>query len=62
MVEGLLLEILKLISIPSFCYICYLGLKLFTLNMICKHPELSDNKVKYITNMVTKNKHKINHF
>lgn len=62
MVEGLLLEVLKIISMPSICYICYLGLKLFTLNKICKHPELSDNKVKYITNMIVRDKHKSNHF
>ncbi len=48
-----LTQILKVIGVPAICYLCYLGVKLITLHVICKHPELSDDKkVKYITRMV----------
>ena len=30
------------------------GIKFFAVFMICKHPELTDEKVKCITNMVSK--------
>jgi hypothetical protein len=57
---GLLEVFLRLISagiIGGVCYILWLVLKLIVTHMICKHPELTNEKVKYITNMISKNKH-----
>lgn len=31
--------------------------KIIIATIICKHPELSDKKVEYLTRMITKNKH-----
>lgn len=47
---------LKLVSCGLFGFICYvlwIVCKLIVTAMICKHPELSDEKVKYITHMIT---------
>lgn len=52
-----LTQFVKIFGPVSICYLGYLGLKLFTIFYICKHPELSDEKVKYITTMVSKDKH-----
>nr|DAE28763.1 MAG TPA: hypothetical protein [virus sp. ctmTa7] len=52
-----LTQIIKIFEPVSICYLGYLGLKMFTIIHICKHPELSDEKVKYITTMVSKDKH-----
>jgi hypothetical protein len=56
----ILTYVLKIIGIPSICYIFYQGAKLIALHAICKHPELSNDKVKYITKMFTKDKYKSN--
>ena len=59
--SDLILKILpQLVSCGLFGFIAYIVwiiAKLAVTNMICKHPELSNEKVKYITNMMGKNKH-----
>ena len=38
-------------------YIIWIVSKLVVVAALCKHPEMSDEKVKYITHMISKNKH-----
>lgn len=38
-------------------YCTWNACKIFTIIMVCRHPELSDEKVKYLTCMISKNKH-----
>ena len=50
---------LKLVSCGLFGFVCYVFgqvCRLIVTAMIFKHPELSDDKVKYITHMITENK------
>ena len=55
-----LTEILKVLGCVGLCYFGYLILKLVVTILICRHPELSEKKVKYITNMIAKDKHQSN--
>ena len=55
-----LTEILKVLGCVGLCYFGYLTLKLVVAILICRHPELSEKKVKYITSMIAKDKHKSN--
>lgn len=59
--SDLILEILpQLASCGLFglvAYILWLVAKIIVTAMICKHPEFSNEKVKYLTNMMGKNKH-----
>jgi hypothetical protein len=55
-----LLNFLQILSAPVICYVCYSGLKLIVTIIICRHPELSDEKVKHITRMFSKHKHHLN--
>ncbi len=55
-----LTETLKVLGCVGLCYFGYLVLKLVTTILICRRPELSDKKVKYITNMIAKDKHQSN--
>ena len=51
---------LKLVACGLFVfigYILWLVCKIVVTAMICKYPELSDNKVKYLTRMIAENKH-----
>ncbi|WP_313069756.1 hypothetical protein [Lacrimispora sp.] len=53
-----MLEVLKSFSGVGACSlfafgICYVS-KIIVVFMICKHPELSDDKVKRITKMISK--------
>ena len=60
MEENLSELLLKLVSCGLYGFIGYclwLAVKVIVTAMICKHPELSDNKVKYITRMISKNEH-----
>lgn len=56
-----MIEILKyLVSFGLFGFVGYylwLKVKIKVTEMICAHPELSDEKVKYITRMISKNEH-----
>nr|DAD59812.1 MAG TPA: hypothetical protein [Bacteriophage sp.] len=57
---GLLVVLTKILNILGYAGLCYFGyllLKLVVTILICKHPELSNEKVKYITHMVAKDKH-----
>ena len=38
-------------------YVLWLATKIIVAAMICKHNELSDDKVKYLTHMISKNQH-----
>ena len=53
-----LTQLLKVLGSIGMCYFGYLILKLVVTILICKHPELSNEKVKYITEMISKNKFK----
>jgi len=53
----ILTNVIRVLGCASICYLGYLGLKLVVTILICKHPELSEKKVQYITRMVTKDKH-----
>ena len=52
-----LTQFLKILGCAGLCYIGCLALTLVVTILICKHPELSNEKVKYITNMVAKDRH-----
>ncbi|WP_448902221.1 hypothetical protein [Eubacterium sp.] len=52
-----LTKILNILGYTGLCYFGYLILKLVVTILICKHPELSNEKVKYITHMIAKDKH-----
>lgn len=53
-----MIEVIKLLLsggfVVSFCYVILSVLRGITIYVIAKHPELSDNKVKYITQMLSK--------
>lgn len=53
---GLIKDLTSVVIIPGLLYLLYLLSKTFTVWMICRHPELSVEKVKYITRMMTKDK------
>jgi hypothetical protein len=60
---GLLVVLTKILNILGYTGLCYFGyliLKLVIAILICKHPELSNEKVKYITRMIAKDKHQSN--
>lgn len=52
-----LTQFIKILSCTGLCYLGYLSLKLVVTILICRHPELSDEKVKYITRMIAKDRH-----
>ena len=52
-----LTQLLKILGCAGLCYFGYLTLKLVVTILICKNPKLSDDKVKYITRMISKDKH-----
>ena len=53
----LLTQLLKILGYTGVCYFGWLLLKLIVAILICRHPELSNEKVKYITRMIAKDKH-----
>lgn len=55
-----LTQLLKVLGSAGICYFGWLILKLVVTILICRHPELSNEKVKYITNMISKDKHQSN--
>lgn len=52
--------IFKVLGCSGICYVLYLCAKLMTVSFVCNHPELTDDKVKYITRMIAKDKHQSN--
>ena len=52
-----LTQLFKVLGCTGLCYFGYLVLKLVVTILICKNPKLSDEKVKYITRMISKDKH-----
>lgn len=52
----LLIIIIELLLIPVLFILPYYGLKFFVVYMTFKRPEMSDEKIKYITQMVSKDK------
>nr|DAZ74740.1 MAG TPA: hypothetical protein [Caudoviricetes sp.] len=52
-----LTQLLKILGCTGLCYFGYLILKLVAIILICKNSKLSDEKVKYITRMISKDKH-----
>lgn len=57
---GVLTNLFTILGCSGLCYILFLALKLTVVILICKHPELSDDKVKYITNMIAKRRQQSN--
>ena len=51
----IIIHLISILGVIGICCIANLGLKLIVTHMICKHPELSNKKVKYITQMINKN-------
>lgn len=52
-----LTQFFKVLGCAGLCYFGWLFLKLIVTILICRHPELSNEKVKYITRMIAKDKH-----
>ena len=52
----LLIFISKILLIPVLFILPYYGLRFFVIYMTIKHPEMSDEKIKYLTQMVSKDK------
>jgi len=50
-------KVIEVSASCGICYLAYLGLKFVVTLQICKHPELSDEKVKCITRMIAKDRH-----
>ena len=48
--------ILKILALPSFCTVLIVVGKLIAIGFICRHPELSDEKVKWMTKMMSREK------
>ena len=57
---GVLTNLFTILGCSGLCYILFLALKLTVVILICRHPELSDDKVQYITNMITKRRQQSN--
>ncbi len=57
---NLVILTLKVLGCSGLCYVLYIISKLVTVNLVCKHPELTDAKVKYITSMMSKDIHYLN--
>ena len=57
---GVLTNLFTILGCSGLCYILFLALKLTVVILICRHPELSDDKVKYITNMIAKRRQQSN--
>ena len=53
-------QLFKILGNCGLCYFGWLLLKLIVAILICKHPELTNEKVKYITHMIVKDKHHSN--
>ena len=52
----ILIIISKFLLIPVLLIFGYYGLKFYTVYKTFKHPDISDEKIKYITQMVSKDK------
>nr|DAN90755.1 MAG TPA: hypothetical protein [Bacteriophage sp.]DAX07442.1 MAG TPA: hypothetical protein [Bacteriophage sp.]DAX09840.1 MAG TPA: hypothetical protein [Bacteriophage sp.] len=52
----IIIAILKLMGCGGICYFIWLTYEFISIVLICRHNELSDKKVKYITQMFSKSK------
>lgn len=52
----ILITLSKFVLIPVLFILPYYGLRFFVIYMTIKHPEMSDEKIKYLTQMVSKDK------
>lgn len=57
LLEGLI-QLTKVLGAYEIAYCGHLLLELIATILICRYPELSNEKVKYITEMISKNKFK----
>ena len=55
----LIITLSKVLLIPVLFILLYYGLKFYAIYKTFKHPDISDEKIKYITQMVSKDKHHI---
>lgn len=55
-----LTQMINILGCAGVCYVGCLIVKLVVTILICKHPELSDEKVRYITRMIAKDRHQSN--
>ena len=51
------LLIIKVLGGAGLCYAMHVGVKIYAIHIVAMHPELTDQKVKYIAGMITKDKH-----
>ena len=52
----LIITLSKVLLIPVLFVLLYYGLKFYTIYKTFKHPDISDEKIKYITHMISKDK------
>lgn len=52
----LIITLSKVLLIPVLLIFGYYGLKFYAVYKTFKHPDISDEKIKYITHMISKDK------
>lgn len=55
--SGIIIPIIKVLGSVGLCYAASLIVRFGIVILICHHPNLSDDKVKYITQMFSKDHH-----
>lgn len=54
---GVIIPIIKVLGSVGLCYAVSLIVRFGIAVLVCRHPNLSDDKVKYITQMFSKDYH-----
>lgn len=54
---GIIIPIIKVLGSVGLCYAASLIARFGIAILVCRHPNLSDDKVKYITHMFSKDHH-----
>lgn len=54
---GVIIPIIKVLGSVGLCYAASLIVRFGIAVLVCRHPSLSDDKVKYITQMFSKDHH-----
>ena len=52
-----IISIAKIVGGIGLCYLASLATRFGIAHLLCHHPNLSDDKVKYITQMFSKDRH-----
>ena len=53
----IIISIAKILGGIGLCYLASLATRLGVAHLLCRHPNLSDDKAKYITQMFSKDHH-----